>query len=224
MEYALQTLGVSYIDIIVLCRVAPDVPIEESVRGLQAMVDEGKARHIGVSEASASTIRRAHAVAPIYCIEQEWSLYARDCEEEVIPTCRELGIKIVAYSPLGRGFLTGNLSSTDGLDASDFRKHLPKFSAENIENNNRIVTAIKAFAESRGLTAGQVALAWLLHQGGDVHPIPGTTKVAHLAVNLEAENIVLSEADLEEIASILHNNPVSGDRYAYKGLTFHGNK
>lgn len=224
VEYALRELGVEYIDIIVLCRVPFDVPIEESVAGLKAMVDEGKARAIGLSEASASVIRRAHAVYPIECIEQEWSLYARDIEEEIVPTCRELGIKIVAYSPLGRGYLTGSIKSVEDLPDGDFRKTMPKFSPENIENNNKIVAAVEEFASRKGCTPGQLALSWLLAQGTDVIPIPGTTNVSHLVQNLGAEEIILSTAELEEINRFLNANPVVGDRYSHMIMTFHGNK
>ncbi len=137
VDFALKTLGVDYIDIIVLCRVPQDVTIEEAVANCKKLVDEGKAKHISLSEASASTIRRAHKVAPIYCIEQEWSLQVRDCEVDIVPACRELGIKIVAYSPLGRGLLTGAIKSTDdgSMDPSDYRHHAPKFEKENLEKN-----------------------------------------------------------------------------------------
>lgn len=161
VNYALEMLGTDYIDIIVLCRVPNDVPIETSVLGMKAIVDQGKAKYIGLSEASASTIRKAHAVYPLYCIEQEWSLWARDIEAEIVPTCRELGIKIVAYSPLGRGFLTGTIRSRDdpSLDPSDYRlRASPKFEEANIARNLQLVDAVKIIADRKGITVGQLSL------------------------------------------------------------------
>ena len=226
IDYALKELGVDYIDIVVLCRVSPTVPIEESVRALKAAVDQGKAHHIGLSEASAATIRKAQAVAPIYCIEQEWSLWSRDIEEEIVPTCRELGIKIVAYSPLGRGFLTGTLRSRSDpqFDQYDWRLFgQPKFAEGNMENNLELVDAVGAVAARKGCSVGQLALAWLHAQGSDVIPIPGTTSVAHLDDNLAARAISLTPAELQEINGIFVPNRVAGDRYAHMAMTFHGN-
>lgn len=224
VEYALHTLGVDYIDIVVLCRIPSDIPLEESMRGLQAVVAEGKAKSIGLSEASAKTIRKAHFLCPIQYIEQEWSMYARDIEEEIVPTCRELGIKIVAYSPLGRGFLTGAIQSLEQLDSTDYRASMPKFSPENFAKNKKILDSIAEFAERKGCKPGQLALAWLLKQGPDIIPIPGTTSTAHLLDNIQSEAVVLSSSDLEEIEAILSQNPVAGDRYAHMAITFHGNR
>lgn len=224
VDYALETLGVEYIDVVVLCRMPNDIPLEESMQGLRAVVEAGKARYIGLSEASAGTIRRAHEIFPIQYIEQEWSMYARDIEEDIVPTCRELGIKIVAYSPLGRGFLTGDIKTLDCLDATDFRKTMPKFSPENFIINTAIVESIEAIAARKSCKPGQLALAWLLAQGPDVIPIPGTTQLSHLADNLDSERIALTPADLHEINEVLDRFKVAGNRYAHMAMTFHGNK
>lgn len=227
VEYALEAAGLDYIDIVVLCRVPFDIPLEESMRGLQAMVNEGKARAIGLSEASAMTIRKAHAMFPVQYIEQEWSMWTRDCEEQIVPTCRELGIKIVAYSPLGRGFLTGSLTQSEvenSLDPNDYRKHNPRFQGENLQQNEKIVDGIRRIAERIGCSVSQLALAWLHAQGPDVIPIPGTTSIAHLHDNLGALDIELNEDDLAEIEAILDASPVAGDRYPHMAITFHGNK
>jgi len=227
VDYALETLGVDYIDIIVLCRVSQTVPIEETVAAMALMVEEGKARHIGLSEASAPIIRRAYAVAPIYCIEQEWSLWTRDLEEDIVPTCRELGIKIVAYSPLGRGFLTGQLRSRDdpSLGPNDYRLFgMPRFSEENLSNNLLLVDALQVIANKYSCTVGQLALAWLHAQGPDVIPIPGTSSVEHMDENLAARSITLSTDDLQEINTLFPAGSVAGDRYAHMGLTYHANK
>ena len=226
VDFALKELGTDYIDIIVLCRVPTDVPIEESVKAMAELVNEGKARHIALSEASAQTIRKAHAVHPIYAIEQEWSMWARDCEEDLVPTCRELGIKIVAYSPLGRGFLTGTIR---GRDADVFGEHdfrlmgVPKFSEENLPENLKLVDAVAALAVEKKIAVGQLALAWLHAQGDDVIPIPGTTSVAHLEDNLSALDIKLTKEDIKKIDEIFHVDAVKGDRYVHSGMTHKGN-
>mmetsp|Transcript_5520 Transcript_5520/g.5664 ORF Transcript_5520/g.5664 Transcript_5520/m.5664 type:complete len:333 (+) Transcript_5520:1788-2786(+) len=226
IEYALEQLGVDYIDILVLCRVSPTVPIEESVNTLKSFVDAGKARYIGLSEASAATIRRANAVAPIYCIEQEWSIWSRDIEETILPTCRELGIKIVAYSPLGRGFLAGQIKDLqdNSLDDQDWRKTQPKLSPENFDSNKLILEGLERIAQRKQCTVGQLSLAWLHAQGDDVIPIPGTTNIHHLHENLDARNIKLSSEDLNEIHEILSTHEVKGDRYPHMSLTFRGNE
>lgn len=224
VDFALEQLGVDYIDIIVLCRVPTDVTIEEAVTTMNAIVAEGKARHIALSEASASTIRRAHAVVPLYAIEQEWSLWSRDIEEDIAPTCRELGIKIVAYSPLGRGFLTGSIKKASDLDPSDYRAFgQPKFAPGNIESNASLVDRVQAVADRKGITVGQLALAWLHAKGSDVIPIPGTSSIHHLDQNLDARDISLSEEDLAEINSIFAVGSAAGGRYAHEAMTFKGN-
>lgn len=226
VNYALETLGVDYIDIVVLCRVPFDIPLEDTMAGLKAVVESGKARAIGLSEASAGVISRAHAIFPIQYVEQEWSLFARDIEEEIVPVCRERGIKIVAYCPLGRGALTEELKNlqTAALDPHDYRLTAPKFQPENFEHNARIVDLIQEVATRKQISVSQLALAWLHAQGDDVIPIPGTTKINHLRDNVSALTVALSEEELAEINSILESNPVKGDRYAHMAMTFHGNK
>lgn len=224
VQYALDTLGVDYIDIVVLCRIPSDIPLEESMQGLRSVVEEGKARSIGLSEASARTIRRAHAMFPIQYIEQEWNLYARDIEVDIVPVCRELGIKIVAYSPLGRGFFTGSIKSLDALEPTDYRVSMPKFSPDNFEVNKKLELAIEDIAVKKGCKPGQLALAWLLAQGLDVIPIPGTTSLSHLADNIESERVVLSAEDLLQIERVLAEHKVAGDRYEHMAITFHANK
>jgi len=221
VEYALEQLGVDYIDIIVLCRVDSAVPIEESVAAMAALVAEGKARHIGLSEAAAPTLRRAVAVAPIFCIEQEYSLWEREIESEVIPTCRELGIKIVAYSPLGRGFLTGMLRSREApaFGAHDFRLMAqPKMSEANFDTNLALVARSEAIAAKNNCTMNQLALAWLHSKGEDIIPIPGTSKPAHLDSNLAARSITLSAEDVAELDDIFKPESVIGTRYAHMDL------
>jgi aryl-alcohol dehydrogenase-like predicted oxidoreductase len=223
--YSLEQLQTDYLDIIVLNRVAANISIEESVAAMKRIVDEGKAKYIGLSEASADTIRRAHAVTPIHYIEQEWSLWSRDIEEEIVPLCRELGIQIIAYSPLGRGFLTGAIKSRDQLDPKDYRAvGQPRFSAENFDKNLALVDAVKAIAEKKGVSAGEIALAWLHAQGSDVIPIPGTTTIGHLEHNLHALSIELSADEIKQINEICDPKNVVGDRYAHAYLTYEANK
>jgi aryl-alcohol dehydrogenase-like predicted oxidoreductase len=227
VDFALEQLETDYIDIIVLCRVPTDVTIEEAVLNMKKLVDEGKAKYIGLSEASAATIRKAAAVAPIYCIEQEWSLWSRDIEEEIVPTCRELGIKIVAYSPLGRGFLTGTIRSRDdpNLDKSDYRLNgNPRFAEGNIEKNLTLLEQLESIAAKKGCTVGQLSLAWLHAQGPDVIPIPGTSSINHLEENLAARNISITSEDIDEINKIFQPEKVAGNRYPHMTMTFHGNK
>ncbi|KAL6961526.1 hypothetical protein U1Q18_039296 [Sarracenia purpurea var. burkii] len=178
---------------------------------LKKLVEEGKIRYIGLSEACASTIRRAHAVHPISAVQIEWSLWTRDCEEEIVPTCRELGIGIVAYSPLGRGFLSAGPKISENLSNDDFRKHLPRFKAENMENNQKVYERIADIAASKGCTTGQLALAWVLHQGNDVCPIPGTTKIENLKQNIGAVSVTLTREEMDELESIAAS--VKGERY-----------
>jgi aryl-alcohol dehydrogenase-like predicted oxidoreductase len=225
VDFALEQLGVTYLDTIVLCRV-PDLPIEEAVTAMKSIVDSGKARFIGLSEANAVTIRRAAAVTPIHCIEQEWSLWARDIEQDIVPVCKELGIKIFAYSPLGRGFLTGSLRSRDDpiLQPGDYRLVAsPKFADGNFEANLQLVDRVQAIADRRQISVGQLALAWLHSQGDFVVPIPGTSSIAHLNSNLAAKSIALTEAEKAEIDDIFQEGSVQGLRYPGNHMTFHHN-
>lgn len=211
IEGSLERLGTDHVDLYYQHRIDPNTPIEETVGALAELVEEGKVLHIGLSEASVDTIRRAHAVHPITAIQTEYSLWTRDPETALLPVLRELGIGFVPYSPLGRGFLTGDIRSVDALDASDFRRNNPRFAEGNLEANIRIVEEVDAVAAEVGGTAAQVALAWLLAQGDDVVPIPGTKRVSRLEENVGAVSIELSAAQLERLSSL--PAPV-GDRYA----------
>jgi aryl-alcohol dehydrogenase-like predicted oxidoreductase len=211
VEGSLRRLGTDHIDLYYQHRVDPNTPIEETVGALAKLIDEGKIRHIGLSEAGPETIRRAHAVHPITALQTEYSLWTRDPEAEILPLVRELGIGFVAYSPLGRGFLTGQIRSVDQLDASDFRKSNPRFAGGNFEQNMRIVQEVEAVASEVGATPAQVALAWLLAQGGDIVPIPGTKRVSRLEENAGAAGVRLTTEQLNRLSAI---EPPVGDRYA----------
>ncbi|TVU03560.1 hypothetical protein EJB05_50875, partial [Eragrostis curvula] len=224
-EGSLKRLGVDSIDLYYQHRIDTRVPIEltasplqlnicsgESVDELKKLVEEGKIKYIGLSEASASTIRRAHAVHPITAVQMEWSLWSRDVEADIIPTCRELGIGIVAYSPLGRGFLSSGPKLVDTLSDQDFRKNLPRFQPENIEKNARIFEQVNAMAARKGCTPSQLALAWVHHQGNDVCPIPGTTKIENFNNNVAALSVKLTPEDMAELESYASAD-VQGDRY-----------
>jgi aryl-alcohol dehydrogenase-like predicted oxidoreductase len=211
VEGSLKRLGTDYIDLYYQHRVDPTTPIEDTIGALKELVEEGKVRHIGLSEAGAETIRRAHAVHPITALQSEYSLWTRDPEQEVLPLLRELGIGFVAYSPLGRGFLTGQIRSTNQFDAGDFRRANPRFVRGNFEQNLRIVSAVEAIAAEAGVTPAQVALAWLLAQGKDIVPIPGTKRTARLEENAAAADVVLTSDQLARLKAIM---PAVGDRYA----------
>jgi aryl-alcohol dehydrogenase-like predicted oxidoreductase len=202
VEGSLDRLGVEYIDLYYQHRADPDVPIEETVGAMAELVGEGKVRHLGLSEASADTIRRAAAVHPIAALQSEWSLWSRDIEDEIVPTCRELGIGIVPFSPLGRGMLTGRIGSMDDLGEEDARRSHPRFRDGALEANLDAVDVVREIATAQGVTPGQVALAWLLAQGPDVVPIPGTKRVAYLEENLGAVDVELSSADLARLDAI----------------------
>jgi len=210
-EESLRRLGVDYIDLYYQHRVDPDVPVEESFGALAELVTEGKVRYLGISEAGPETIRRAHAVHPVTALQSEWSLWTRGIEDAVLPTCRELGIGIVPFAPLGRGFLTGSITSAETLPGDDMRRRLPRFSAGNLDANLAIVEALRSVAERRNVTAGQLALAWLQHQGDDVVPIPGTKRRKYLEENVASLRIELSTPELTEIAGAAAN--VAGERY-----------
>ncbi|PIN09414.1 Voltage-gated shaker-like K+ channel, subunit beta/KCNAB [Handroanthus impetiginosus] len=212
-EGCLKRLDIDYIDLYYLHRIDTRVPIEVTVGELKKLVEEGKIKYIGLSEASASTIRRAHAVHPITAIQLEWSLWTRDVEEEIIPPCRELGIGIVAYSPLGRGFFSSGAKLLEDIREDDFRKqHLPRFQPENLDHNNKIFEKIKEISARKGCTPSQLALAWVHHRGNDVCPLPGTTRIANLDDNIGALAVELTPEDMAELDSIV--SLVKGDRYA----------
>ncbi|MFI9816984.1 aldo/keto reductase [Saccharothrix variisporea] len=210
-EASLRRLGVDHIDLYYQHRVDPTVPIEETVGAMAELVAEGKVRHLGLSEAGAATIRRAHAVHPITALQSEWSLWSRDIEESVAPTCVELGIGIVPFSPLGRGFLTGQVKRED-LGEDDARRNLPRFVGDNYDHNLRIVEALRSLAAERGVTAGQLALAWVHHRGENVVPIPGTKRVKYLEENVAAASIELSADDLKAIEDATPD--AAGERYS----------
>jgi aryl-alcohol dehydrogenase-like predicted oxidoreductase len=210
VEGSLKRLGTDYIDLYYQHRVDPNTPIEETVGAMAELVQEGKVRFLGLSEASPATIRRAHAVHPIAALQTEYSLWTRDPEAELLPLLRELGIGFVPYSPLGHGFLTGNLTSPDQLADDDWRKTNPRFTGENFQRNLRIVAEVKAVADEAGATPAQVALAWLLAQGDDIAPIPGTKRVARVEENTAADGVVLSADQLHRLN---HLTPASGERH-----------
>ncbi|MEO6826020.1 MAG: aldo/keto reductase [Microbacteriaceae bacterium] len=211
VEGSLTRLGTDYIDLYYQHRIDPEVPIEDTVGALAELIAAGKLRHYGLSEAAAATIRRAHAVHPVTAVQSEYSLWTRDPEAEVLPVLRELGIGFVPFSPLGRGFLTGAIRSLDQLDESDSRRGIPRFAGENLQRNIRIVQQVDAVAKDAGASAAQVALAWLLAQGEDIAPIPGTKHVTRLEENIAALEVVLSDSQLSALTRI---TPPVGDRYA----------
>jgi aryl-alcohol dehydrogenase-like predicted oxidoreductase len=198
-DASLQRLGVDHIDLYYQHRVDQSVPIEETVGAMAELVAAGKVRHLGLSEASAETIRRAHAVHAITALQTEYSLWTRHIEDAILPVLRDLGIGLVPYSPLGRGFLTGTITSTDSLDPNDFRRHNPRFQGQALDANLKIVEAVRTVAERKGVTPGQLALAWVLAQGDDVVPIPGTKRVKYLEENVAAAQVALTRDDLAEL-------------------------
>ncbi|KAJ9701282.1 hypothetical protein PVL29_006570 [Vitis rotundifolia] len=210
-EASLKRLEVDCIDLYYQHRIDTRVPIEVTIGELKKLVEEGKIKYIGLSEASASTIRRAHAVHPITAVQLEWSLWTRDVEEEIVPTCRELGIGIVAYSPLGRGFFSLGTKLVENLSNNDFRKNLPRFRPENLGHNKILYERVSEIATRKGCTPSQLALAWVHHQGDDVCPIPGTTKIENLKQNIGALSVKLTPEEMAELESIAYG--VKGDRY-----------
>ena len=213
-DASLLRLGVDHIDLYYQHRVDPTVPIEETVGAMAELVAAGKVRHLGLSEASAATIRRAHAVHPITAVQTEYSLFTRDVEAQILPVLRELGIGLVPYSPLGRGFLTGTITSTSELAADDFRRANPRFQGAAFDANLALVEAVRGLAEAKGITAGQLALAWVLAQGEDVVPIPGTKRIAYLEQNVGAAAVQLSDDDRAALDAAVPASAVVGDRYA----------
>ena len=216
-DASLDRLGVDHIDLYYQHRVDKTVPIEDTVGAMKELVEAGKVRHLGLSEASPSTIRRAHAVHPITALQTEYSLWTRDPEDEILPLLRDLGIGFVAYSPLGRGFLTGQITSVDDFAADDFRRHAPRFQGENFQRNLDLVQRVKDIATGKGCTPGQLAIAWLLAQGDDIVPIPGTKRLRYLDENLGAVNVALTAADLAAIDEAAPRGGSAGDRYADMG-------
>ncbi|GAA2308554.1 aldo/keto reductase [Streptomyces kunmingensis] len=219
-EASLRRLGVDHIDLYYVHRVDREVPIEETVGALAELVKEGKVRHLGLSEAGADTLRRAYAVHPIAALQSEFSLWTRDVEAEVLPVCRELGIGLVPFSPLGRGFLTGRYKSTEGLQKGDMRRSQPRFAEGNLERNLAIVARLEELAARRGVTAGQLALAWVQHQGDDVVPIPGTRRQKYLEENVAAATLELSPDDLAAIDAAAPADAVAGARYDDGSMRF----
>ncbi|PAN37604.1 hypothetical protein PAHAL_7G102300 [Panicum hallii] len=213
-EGSLKRLGVNCIDLYFQHRVDKKVPIEITIGELKKLVDEGKIKYIGLSEPSSSTIRRAHAVHPITAVQIEWSLWSRDVEEDVIPTCRELGIGIVAYSPLGRGFFSSGAKMVESLSEDDFRKLIPRYQPENLDKNVQIFERVNAMAARKGCTPSQLALAWVHHQGSDVCPIPGTTKIENFNQNVGALSVKLTPEEMAELESYAAAGEVHGDRNA----------
>jgi aryl-alcohol dehydrogenase-like predicted oxidoreductase len=216
IDGTLERLGVDYVDLYYQHRVDPNVEIEETVGAMAELVEAGKVKHLGLSEAAPDTIRRAHAVHPITALQTEYSVFAREPEAEILPTCRELGIGFVAYSPLGRGFLSGRFSNPDELAEDDFRRSQPRFQGENLEANMRIVAKLREIAEEKDVTPAQLALAWVLAQGDDIVPIPGTKRRTYLEENAAAADIDLSDEDLARIDEELP--AVSGERYEETGM------
>jgi aryl-alcohol dehydrogenase-like predicted oxidoreductase len=217
-EASLKRLKTDVIDLFYQHRVDPDVPIEDTVGAMADLVRQGKVRALGLSEASAATIRRAHSVHPIAAVQSEYSLWSRDPETDVLAACRALGIGFVPYSPLGRGFLTGAIRTMDDLSGDDFRRNLPRFQGDNFDANARLVATLEAHAEDKGVTAAQLALAWVLHRGDDIVPIPGARKLHHLEQNAAAADIALSPAEIEELGNIIAPEQVAGQRYAEASL------
>ena len=213
IDASLNRLGLDHVDLYYQHRVDPTVPIEETVGAMAELVQAGKVRYLGLSEAAPDTIRRAHATHPISALQSEWSLWSRDLEDGVVPTARELGIGIVAYSPLGRGFLTGQITSPDDFDDDDFRRHQPRFQGENFTRNLELVEQVRAMATERGITAGQLALAWVQAQGDDVVAIPGTKRRTYLEENVASLDVKLTPDDLDRLDAILPAGAAAGDRY-----------
>ena len=216
IEGSLQRLGTDHLDLYYQHRADPDVPIEETIGAMAELVAAGKVRHLGLSEASVDTIRRAAAVHPIAALQSEWSLWSRDIEDEVVPACRELGIGIVPFSPLGRGFLTGRINSVDDLSDRDFRRNQPRFSSDAFDANLSSVDIVRDIAAAHGVAPGQIALAWLLAKGPDVVPIPGTKRIPYLDENAGAAAVELTPDDVARLDAV----PVVGERAVDKSWIY----
>lgn len=213
-DASLQRLGIDTIDLYYQHRVDPTVPIEETIGAMAELVQQGKVRYLGMSEAAPATIRRAHAVHPITALETEYSLWSRDPEDEILPTVRELGIGFVAYSPLGRGFLSGAITKPEDLAPDDYRSHSPRFQGENFHKNLQVVEQVQAIANEKGVTPSQLALAWLLAQSDDIVPIPGTKRRSYLEENVAAVDITLTSDELRRIEAVAPKGIAVGERYA----------
>jgi aryl-alcohol dehydrogenase-like predicted oxidoreductase len=222
LDASLRRLGVDHVDLWYLHRRDPNIPIEETVGAMASMVEAGKVRYLGLSEVNGETVRAAHAVHPISAVQSEWSLWTRDPETVVLPTLRELGIGFVPFSPLGRGFLTGQLKSPDDFEPDDMRRGLPRFSGENFQRNLDLVEKVRSLAAEKGVTPGQLALAWLLAQGNDVAPIPGTKRRKYLAENLGAVDVTLTAEELAALDQAFPPDAVSGQRYTQGGMDLVG--
>ena len=218
VEGSLKRLGIECIDLFYQHRVDPAVPIEETVGGMAELVKEGKIRHIALSEAGPATLRRAAAVHPITALQSEYSLWERDVEDDILVTCRELGIGFVPYSPLGRGFLTGSISSLDDLPADDWRRNDPRYQGDNFAANLKIVDVIRGIADAHNVSLAQIALAWLLAQGDDIVPIPGFKRRVTMEDSIAAVNVTLTSADLAALEAIAPRGGTSGPRYSERGM------
>ena len=213
-DASLERLGTDHIDVYYQHRVDPNTPIEETVGAMAELVEQGKVRYLGLSEAASETIRRAHAVHPISALQTEYSLWSRDVEDQILPAIRELRIGLVAYSPLGRGFLSGRIRSADDLEEGDFRRDNPRFQGENFQKNLELVERVEELAAAKGCTAAQIALAWVVVQGDDMVPIPGTTRVRNLEANVAVLDVELTDEDLRDLEAVFPKGAAAGDRYA----------
>jgi aryl-alcohol dehydrogenase-like predicted oxidoreductase len=217
-EASLKRLGVDVIDLYYLHRKDPDTPIEETIGAMAELVKEGKVKGIGLSEVNVATLRKAHATYPLSALQSEYSLWSREPENEIIPACKELGIAFVAYSPLGRGFLTGKIKSFEDLDEDDFRRSSPRFQGENFNKNLQLVEKIEAIAKEKNCTPSQLALAWVMAQEDFIFPIPGTKRVKYVEENVKAVDVKLSEQDLKQIEDVFPKNAAAGLRYTEAGM------
>lgn len=217
-DASLERLGVDVIDIYFLHRVDPATPIEETIGAMARLIERGKVRHIGICEAGPATLRRAHRTHPLAALQTEYSLWSRDCEREILPVCRELGIAYIAYAPLGRGLLTGRIKTGDDLPSNDRRRKHPRFKPENLARNVELVAQLEAMARARGVTSAQLALAWLLEQGDDIVPIPGTNHVRNLELNAAAVDIALSADELLRLGHVFAPGAGAGGRYMANAL------
>jgi aryl-alcohol dehydrogenase-like predicted oxidoreductase len=218
-EESLKRLDVDVIDLYYQHRVDPDTPIEDTVGAMADLVKDGKVKHLGLSEAAAKTIERAHKVHPIAALQTEYSLWTRDVEDDILPTVRRLGIGFVAYSPLGRGFLTGSIKSTDALDESDYRRNTPRFQGGNLDRNVTMLGVVERMAKQKGIKPAQLALAWVMAQGKDIVPIPGTKRRTYLEENAAAAEVKLTKAELQQLADAFPRERVAGDRYQAQSMT-----